>query len=108
MRHTPLQLAQDLQLTIDSVLERVEDDRLLLFQLRREIALCAGERLLADVVVGNQLDVGVADLDVIAEDAVVADLQALDAGSLALDLLERGAPCAGRRRSLLDAERIEA
>src|SRR5207248_10825463 len=64
------QVLQDLQLACGDALLRAEDDSFLFFQLRRDVALAARKRLLAQVVVRQSHPVGVADLDVVAEDLV--------------------------------------
>ena len=57
----------------------LQDLRLVLAQLRRRVALGVDQRLPALVVLRARGRVRLADLDVVAEDAVVADLQRLDA-----------------------------
>ena len=69
-----------------------EDLLLVLLQLRRDVALGVLDRLLADVVGGDLLAVGVGDLDVVAEDLVEADLQVGNAGPLGLLGLVAGDP----------------
>ena len=61
----------------------------MLLQLGCDVALRPDERLLALVVGGHRLAVRVADLDVVPEHLVVADLQGRDAGTLALAGLDR-------------------
>ena len=79
---------------------RGEDLLLVLLQLRRDVALGVLERLAVLVVRGRLRLVGVGDLDVVAEDLVVADLQAGDAGPRDLLGLEAGDPvlAVGRER----------
>ena len=83
----------------DTVL-RVQDERLVLLHFGRDEALAAHKRLPPHIVVGRLLEVGIANFDVIAEHAVVADLQRLDAGALAFlvfqprDVVLRVAGCA--------------
>ena len=69
-----------------------EDFRLHLLQLGRDEALGVGQGLLARVVGGDGGEIGGADLDVVAEDLVVADLERLDAGAFLLAALESGEP----------------
>ncbi len=106
------QLADELAVLIGLKLaERVlccEDQRLVLLQLRREIARRVRQRLLRDVVVGQRgalraaaqaLSLGVRKrsgrhFEVVAEDLVVTDLQRLDARPLALGPLQVGDPLA--------------
>ena len=57
----------------------------------REIALARNERLLADVVLRQLGDTGaVRNINIVAKDLVVADLELFRAGALALALLELG------------------
>ena len=67
-----------------------EDGVLQVLQLLGDEPLAVGQGLLADVVGGDLVVVGAADLDVVAEDLVVAHLQALDAGLLPLPGLHLG------------------
>ena len=71
---------------------RREHARLVLLQLRRDVALGVLQRLLAHVVGGDFLLVRVRDLDVIAEDLVVADLERGDFRALDLARLEARDP----------------
>ncbi len=77
----------------------------MLLEVGRDVALRAGERLLAGVVVGHAIALRVGNLDVVAEDAVVADPQRPDAGSLALRSLQRGQ--VGARAAPRSAETVE-
>ena len=52
-----------------------EDLAFQLLEFLGDVALAAGERLLADVGLRHQIFVAVADLDEITKDVVVADLQ---------------------------------
>ena len=83
----------------------VEHLLLVLLQLRRDVALGVLDRLLADVVGGDLLAVGVGDLDVVAEDLVEADLQVGDAGPLGLLGLVAGDPLLAAVGQL--AQRVE-
>ena len=94
-RHLPAQGAKELLLQRQPPLVRVEDQRLVLLQLRCDVALGVGQRLLADVRLRHLVRVRVRDLYVVAEDLVVAHLQALDPQPPSLDLLERGDPILG-------------
>ena len=91
-RHRVAQLQEQLVLQLLRLLVGREDLFLVLLQLRRDVALGVLDRLLADVVVGDLLAVGVGDLDVIAEDLVEADLERGDAGPLDLLGLVAGDP----------------
>ena len=53
----------------------VEDLRLVLFELRRNEAFAVGDRLLADVALGGEVQVRLGDFDEVAEDLVVLHLQ---------------------------------
>ncbi len=68
----------------------VEDLALVVLQLGRGEALGVDQSLLALVVGGGQVLVGLGDFDVVAEDVVEADLQRLDAGAGALAGLDLG------------------
>ena len=57
---------------------------LVVLQLGRGEALGVGQRLLAFVIGGRQVQIGAGDFDVVAEDVVEAHLERLDAGALAL------------------------
>ena len=74
------------------LLLRVQHHALALAQLLGDVALAVRQRLPALIVVGHAAQVGLRDLDVVAEDLVVADAQRLDAGALALALLQRRDP----------------
>ena len=73
-----------------SLLERqnlllgVEHLALVVLQLRRGEALGVDQRLLAFVIGGREVQIGVGDFDVVAEDVIEADLERLDAGALPL------------------------
>ena len=61
----------------------------MLLEVGRHVALRSGKGLLARVAVRDAIALRVGDLDVVAEDAVVADPQRADAGALALGGLQR-------------------
>jgi hypothetical protein len=84
------QVLEDPRLDLEDPLVRVEHPVLVLLELRRDEPLAAGDRLLAHVVGGDEGEVGPADLDVVAEDAVEAHLERRDARALALALLDGG------------------
>jgi hypothetical protein len=83
--------AEELELQIDDLLLRAQDLGFVFFQGRRDVALGVGRGLLA-VVLGRHGDVaaGFGDLNVVAEDIVVADLEVLDPGAFALGLFQLG------------------
>src|SRR5262247_2481950 len=60
----------------------------MLFQLQREEAFGVRQCLFTDVIDGGELEVSLRDLDVIAEDLVVADLERPDSAAFALARLE--------------------
>ena len=70
--------------SVEDLLFGGEDFALVLLQLGRGEALGVDQRLLALVVGGGQMQVGLGDFDVVAEDVVEADLERLDAGAGAL------------------------
>ena len=74
-RHPPAHLAEELGLELLHAVLGAEDLLLPLLQLRREVALGVGQRLLADVVLGHLVEVRLGDLEVVSEDPVEADLE---------------------------------
>ena len=78
---------------------RTEHGALELFQLLGDIALAVCKRLLTNIVLRNRLRIGAADLNIIAEHAVVADFQLADTGTLTFRLFDFGnfALTAGRK-----------
>ena len=59
-----------------------------LLQFGRDVALARRQRLLAGEGIGHRVGVGAADLDIVAEHLVEADLQLGDAGLLAVACLK--------------------
>ena len=94
------QRGEELQLQRDPPLVGAEDLRLELGELGGDEALGVGEGLLAPVVGRDGGEVRARDLDVVAEDAVVADLERGDAGALALARLDGGDPARARREAM--------
>ena len=88
-------LGQQLQLAGQGALAGAQHDALLLLEPRGDVALGADQRLLAQVVGWHRLPVGVGDLEVVAEDPVVTDLERADAGALPLLPLQPGDEVAG-------------
>ena len=82
------QLGKQAPLDLDHLLLRVEHLGFVFLQLRRGEALGVDQRLLAFVVGGRVVQIGLGDFQVVAEDAVELDLQRADAGALALALLD--------------------
>ena len=82
------------QLVVDALFEHehlllgTQNLLLVFLELLGDVTLGVGQRLLADPRVGHLVLVGIADLDVITEDIVVAQLERRDAGRLALALLD--------------------
>ena len=68
----------------DGALLCAEDTALELFELGGDIALAVCERLLADIMLGHEVFIGIGDFDIVAEHAVVADLQLRDTRLLLL------------------------
>ena len=64
------QLGEDAPLDFDDLLLRVEDLGFVFLQLGRGEALGVDQRLLALVVGGSEMQVGLGDLDVVAEDGI--------------------------------------
>ena len=75
-----------------AALLRAQDLALHLLQGRRDEPLAVGDGLLASVVRGHLVQVGLGDLDVIAEHGIEPHLEGLDAGARDLILLQLGDP----------------
>src|SRR5262249_57066330 len=84
------QLLEDLELALEDPLVGAEHLLFVFLQRRGDEALAAGNRLLAVVIRRNGVQVRLRDFDVVAEHAVVADLQRVDAGPRPLALFELG------------------
>ena len=82
------QFGEEPPLDLDHLLLRVQHLGFVLLQLGRGEALGIDQRLLALVVGRRQVQVGLRDFEVVAEDGVELDLQRADAGALALALLD--------------------
>jgi hypothetical protein len=76
---------------VDALL-RAQQNRLLLLEFGRDEAFGVRQRLLADVVGGHFVQVRLGDLQVVAEDGVVADFEAGDARALSLFGFQLGDP----------------
>ena len=79
-----------LALDFEDALVGGENFALVFLQLGRGEALGIHQRLLALVVRGREMQIGLRNLDVVAEDLVEANLQRGDAGAFALALFHRG------------------
>ena len=99
-------LAEQARLDLADAVLGVEHQRLVFLHFRGDVALGVDQGLLADVVGWGQAGVGAGDLDVVAKDLVVADLERLDPGALALDALQVGDPIAGMARGLDDVVQL--
>ena len=101
VRHLPAHLPENGALQLLQPLLRVQDQRLKLLQLRRDVPLGVHQRLPPDVLLRHPRQVRVGHFQVVAEDPVVADLQRPDARPLALLPLQSGDVLLGvpRRRS---------
>ncbi len=114
LRQAVEQRVVQLALELQRVVVRAGDARFHFLELRGDEALGIRQRLLANpaeaiqvvgnafgaagltlVIVGRLRALGEADFEVVAENLVVADAGAADAGALALAHLERGDPLAG-------------
>ena len=73
------------------------------FKFLGDVALAVHERLLADVRVGDEVLERIRDLDIVAEDLVVADLQRADAGLFLLARLDVGEKPLAARQNLVQA-----
>ena len=67
---------------------RAQYPGLVLLHLWRDVPLATDEGLPPHIVVRDPVHVGLADLDIVAKDLIVADLQRLDPGALALFVLK--------------------
>ena len=90
VRYKPAHLLKELGLQGDGFVVGAQNAVFQVFQLLGDVALAAGEGLLADVILGHLVFVAVGHLDVIAEHPVVAGFQLGDAGALPLPGLYRG------------------
>src|SRR3989442_3517082 len=78
------QYLESLKLALEDALVGAEHLLLVFLQRRRDEALAAGNRLLAVIVQRHRMEVRFRNFYVIAEHAIVADLQRVDAGARAL------------------------
>ncbi len=85
-----LKRIEDLELPLENPFVGAEHFFLVFLQRRRDESLAARDRLLAMVVARDRMQVRLRDLDVVAEDAVVANLEGVDARPSALGLLHLG------------------
>ena len=76
----------------------VQDAVLKLCELGRDESLAVGDGLLANVVVGDGVELGFADLDVVSEDSGELDFERTDASALSFAPLEVEDDVFGRRR----------
>ncbi len=88
--HLRRQLAENLRLAGQGPIPGAEHDGLSVLELRSDISLGSGEGLLADIAGRNHGALGVGNLEVVAEDTVVADPEAANAGALPLRRLQSG------------------
>ena len=93
-------LDEEALLQADGFLLRAQNGFLNLVQLRRHVALAVGQRLLAGIAVRHLIVVRLGDLDVVAKDLVVLNLEVFDLGQLALLRLQVGNPLLTVRGSL--------
>ena len=89
-RDTSAQLFEQLDLALENALVGAQHLLFVFLQRRRDEPLAAGDRLLAVIVGRDRVQIRLRDLDVVAEHAVVAHLQRVDAGARALALFELG------------------
>ena len=86
-RHRQPEPLEDLELALEDALVGAQHLLLVFLQRRRDEPLAAGDGLLAVIVGGHGAKIRFRDLDVVPEDAVVADLEGGDAGADALSRL---------------------
>src|SRR5919197_272503 len=84
------QTVEDLEFALEDALVGAEHLLFVLFERRRDEALTASDRLLAVIVARHRAKIRLRHLDVVAEHAVVADLQRSDPGPRTLVLLHLG------------------
>ena len=87
-RHGLPQLGEKLIFERDDAVLGREDGALELLELLGDVALAGGERLLADIGIGDEAQLSLGDFDVIAEHAVVAHAEIPDAGLFLLPRLD--------------------
>ena len=80
-------LGKDLVFQRRQPLLRAEHRAFERFELLCDIALAVCQRLLADIMLGDCVNIGLADLDIVAEYTVISDLELADTGLFALPLL---------------------
>ena len=94
-QHQRAQFGEQLLFQRDGPLLRGENAVFVFLQFGRDEPFGVGQRLFAHVAVGHLRHVGLGDLQVIAEYAIVADLERGDAGLFALARLQLGEPLLG-------------
>ena len=60
------QLREQFAFQFTNALLGVEDERLVFFQVGRDVAFAVGKRLFANIVLGHTVEIGVGDLDIVA------------------------------------------
>ena len=88
--HLAANLAKDGALQLGNPGPSIEDQRFVLLELRGEVTFCSHQRLLAYIVLGDPVDVGGGDFDIVAEHLVIAHLERLDPGPIALGSFQIG------------------
>src|SRR5690349_7944404 len=86
------QLYKELILHFVNPLLRIENEGLVLFEVRSDVALTIGECLSAQVLFRNAVHLGVWNFDVIARGFVITDFQRVDACASAFALLQLSNP----------------
>ena len=87
-RHGLPQLGEKLVFERDDAVLGREDGAFELLELLGDVALAGGERLLADIGIGDEAQLPLGDFDVIAEHAVIAHAEIPDAGLFLLPRLD--------------------
>src|SRR5207245_3467669 len=82
-RHLPAPRIDELPLALRNALLGTQHLGFVLFQIRCDVSLRAGQRLPPFVVGGYVVTMGVRDLDVVTEDFIEADLERPNSGSIA-------------------------
>ena len=93
--HARTHLTKEPRLDLLHALLGVEDQGLVFFELRDDESLGVDQGLFADVGVGDSVEVGLSDLDVVAKDLVETNLEVSNPGVFAFLLFQTGDPSFG-------------
>src|SRR5258708_35813714 len=102
LRDTGPQLGEEFALQLPDALLRVQDQRLVFLEFRRDKTLAVGQRLAANVVIRHAVEVGIGNLDIVAKDPGIANFERIDARAPAFALLHLGNPLLTAAGRVLD------